>query len=104
MTTSLDADLLADLSFFVDYYIDCLIENELPTSAPSPAVLRSHFDLVWLDYARVIVTGLWKRLSKDQMVKYANVVGPSMITKSWPHIQFIVKRIHQKLEVEKIVK
>ena len=40
-----------------------------------PADFKAHFDLVWLDYARVILTGLWKRLTHEQIRRYANAVG-----------------------------
>jgi hypothetical protein len=35
------------------------------------------------------------------MVKYQNTVGPSMITKSLPHIEFIIKKAHRLARVEK---
>ena len=49
---------------FVDAYVD---ELEAAVGSCLPSDLRSDFDFVWLDYARVIVTGLWKRLSMEQM-------------------------------------
>ena len=55
--------------------------------------LRSEYDTVWLDYARVIVTGLWKRLSPESMERNKTKVGPSMINRSWPHVMFITKRL-----------
>ena len=55
--------------------------------------LRSEYDLVWLDYARVIVSGCWKRLNPESMEKNKTRVGPSMIYRSWPHVVFITKRL-----------
>ena len=55
--------------------------------------LRSEYDPVWLDYARVIVSGLWKRLNSESMEKNKTKVGPSMINRSWPHVMFITKRL-----------
>ncbi len=89
----------------VDFYLEELqrqLESRGKLYHANVKDLRSHFDLVWLDYARVIVTGLWKRLSKEQMERYRDVVGPSMINKSLPHIQFIIERIHQKLVEEDV--
>ncbi len=103
LTTSLEADMLPEMDSFVDLYIDQLkLELETRAGCEAPADLRSHFDLVWLDYARVIVTGLWKRLSKEQIERYRDVVGPSMINKSMDHVVFIIQRMHQKLVVEDV--
>ena len=55
--------------------------------------LRSEYDPVWLDYARVIVTGLWRKLSPESMERNKNKVGPSMINRSCPHVMFITKRL-----------
>ena len=55
--------------------------------------LRSEYDSVWLDYARVIVTGLWRRLSPESMERNKTKVGPSMINRSWPHVMFITRRL-----------
>ena len=55
--------------------------------------LRSEYDPVWLDYARVIVTGLWRRLSPETMERNKTKVGPSMINRSWPHVMFITRRL-----------
>ena len=34
------------------------------------------------------------------MKRYQNTVGPSMITKSMPHVEFIVKRAHHLARTE----
>lgn len=68
---------------------------------------------VWLDYARVVVCGLWKNIShqtilankakvtpQHQDILYGNLnfekvlnslpqVGPSMINRSWGHVHHI---------------
>ena len=97
LTTSLDEDILADMGSFVDLYISQLSQYLKAKGMNIPEDLRKDFDRVWLDYARVIVTGLWKRLSPEQMERYKNVVGPSMINKNMKHIQFIIRRAHDLL-------
>ena len=59
--------------------------------------LRLEYDLIWLDYVRVIVTGLWKNLDPERMKRYKNTVGPSMINRSLDHVKFITKRAHHLL-------
>ena len=59
--------------------------------------LRAEFDPVWLDYARVIVSGLWKRLNPESMEKNKTKIGPSMINRSWPHVLFITRRLSRLL-------
>ena len=54
--------------------------------------LRSEYDSVWLDYARVIVTRKWKKLSPESMGRKTKS-GPSMNLRSWPHVRFITKRL-----------
>lgn len=80
---------------FVDYYVEELKSQ----GVEFPDDFRQHFDMIWLDYARIIVTGLWKNLSHDQIKRYQNVVGPSMINKSLDHIHFIIERIIKKLPI-----
>jgi len=100
LTTSLDVDVLDHFDALADFYV-----QELSKKVPDlPEDFRRQLDLIWLDYARVIVTGLWKRLSAEQIERYKDLVGPSMITKSRPHIRFIVERIHRKLIVEGVAK
>jgi len=102
LTTSLEASLLSTEEFerLVDVYINSL-GVELKARGRGGLVdlgaLRSEFDLVWLDYARVIVTGLWRNLSKERMKQYQNTVGPSMINRSLQHVKFIITRLHKLL-------
>ena len=92
LTTSLDDDLLPmGFEKLVDVYISAL-SAELGVNVDT---LKDEFDIVWLDYARVIVTGLWKNLSNERMAQYKNTVGPSMINRSFPHVKFIVERMHR---------
>ncbi len=37
-------------------------------------------------------------------LRYRDVVGPSMINKSMDHVEFIVRRLHQKLVDEDVCK
>ena len=60
--------------------------------------LRDAYDTVWLDYARVIIMGLWKRLNKESIEKNKTKVGPSMINRSWPHVKFIVNKMYLMLK------
>ncbi len=89
LTTSLEAQELNQMDSYVDYYINCLrsFKIELPED------FKSHFDLIWLDYCRVIVTGLWRTLSPEQIEQYKDKIGPSMINKSMKHVNFILKRL-----------
>lgn len=90
---------------YVELYLQQLTTSlkEKGIDLPKALLSPSHFDLVWLDYSRVVMTGLWKRLSPQQILKYANAVGPSMITKSLEHARFIVQRVHRLLREEEIV-
>ena len=85
-------------------------QNKLQTSLTF--VTQYFFPKVWLDYARVIVSALWKRLDQESIVKnkakvsssfFTNFlcfnhiqsfqVGPSMINRSWAHVKFITERL-----------
>ena len=99
LTTSLDADLLHKMDQFLDVYIDNLSkELKFDTS-----YLKDHFERVWLDYARVIMTGLWKRFSPENIKKHQNTIGPSMIGRSLEHAEFIIKKVYDLLVIRKIV-
>ena len=99
LTTSLDADLLHKMDQFLDVYIDNLSkELKFDTS-----YLKEHFEKVWLDYARVIMTGLWKRCSPENIEKHQNTIGPSMIGRSLLHAEFIIKKVYDLLVIRKIV-
>ena len=99
LTTSLEADLLHKMDHFLDIYLTSL--NQAMQSDVS--YLKDHFDRVWLDYARVIITGLWKRFSPENIQKHQNTVGPSMIGRSVKHAEFIIKKIYDLLVIQKIV-
>ena len=78
----------------VDHYMDRLeYRLEEKGETLNRETLRRQYDQVWLDYARVIVTGLWKRLNSESMAKNKEKVGPSMINRSWPHVLFITRRL-----------
>ena len=78
----------------VDHYVDRLGSRlEEKGEHFDRKRLRNQYDQVWLDYARVIVTGLWKRLNSESMLKNREKVGPSMINRSWPHVMFITSRL-----------
>jgi hypothetical protein len=64
LTTTLESDLLTDMDSFVDFYCQRLSYKLAGTSFRLPEGFRSHFDICWLDYARVILSGLWKRLDE----------------------------------------
>lgn len=98
LTTSLDQDLLDHMGEFVDLYTEALARHlEGVKKIQLPDGFRQDFDLIWLDYARVIVTGLWRNLDPERMKRYETAVGPSMINRSMAHVKFIVKRIHSLL-------
>ena len=99
LTTTLEPELLDKMDQFLNVYMDQL-QNELKIDV---SYLKDHFDKVWLDYARVILTGLWKRFSPENIKKHQNTVGPSMIGRSLPHAKFIIRRIHDLLNVQKII-
>ena len=58
LTTTLEPELLNSMDYYVDVYLKHL-SNLI--SGFNSEKMKQHFDIVWLDYARVIVTGLWKR-------------------------------------------
>ena len=94
LTTSLSEEALDRMDCLVDHYVSRLQarleEKQISLDVGS---LRAEYDTVWLDYARVIVTGLWKRLSPDSLEKNKAKVGPSMINRSMKHVVFITKRL-----------
>ena len=94
LTTTLDESNLDKMDDLVDFYIDRLDERlkERCVSDFNKVKLRSEYDLVWLDYARVIVTRKWKKLSPESMGRKTKS-GPSMNLRSWPHVRFITKRL-----------
>ena len=100
LTTTLEPELLNSMDQFVDIYINHLL-NLITTGNPNEEIfirnLKQQFDLVWLDYARVIITGLWKRFSLENMEKNKSTVGPSMIGRSILHAEFIIKKISHLL-------
>ena len=100
LTTSLEPELLGDMDYFVDLYTEKLSQYKIPNVDCN--VLRNQFDLVWLDYARVIMTGLWKRFSPEQIIKNKTIVGPSYIGRSIPHAKFIIQKVYQVLNEVKI--
>ena len=95
LTTSLEPELLIDMDYFVDLYIEKLSQYQIPNLDCHK--LRKEFDLVWLDYSRVILTGLWKRFSPEGIVKNATIVGPSFINRSIDHAEFIIRKVHNLL-------
>jgi len=98
LTTSLNADLLSEMDKFVDLYVTYLKQELEKTGIQiNEEKLRLEYDYVWLDYARVIVTGLWKNLDPERMKRYHKTVGPSMINRSLHHVKFIIRRLHHLL-------
>ena len=67
LTTSLESGLLDSMGEFVDFYFERLKEKLSSRNLTLPASFRSHFDVCWLDYARVVMFGLWRRLSLEQV-------------------------------------
>ena len=68
LTTSLDSGLLDSMGEFVDFYLERLKEKLSSRNlSPPSASFRAHFDVCWLDYARVVMFGLWRRLSLEQV-------------------------------------
>ena len=94
LTTTLNENNLDKMDDLVDFYIDRLDERlkERCVSDFNKVKLRSEYDLVWLDYARVIVTRKWKKLSPESMGRKTKS-GPFMNLRSWPHVRFITKRL-----------
>ena len=96
LTTSLSEEALPSMDSLVDFYISRL-QTRLKEAGDQHSVdcgkLRSEYDTVWLDYSRVIVTGLWKRLDRDSLEKNKIKIGPSMINRSMKHVVFITQRL-----------
>ena len=100
LTTSLEPELLKEMDHFVDLYVEKLSQYQIQNLVPQR--LRREFDLVWLDYARVILTGLWKRFSPEGIIKNKTTIGPSFIGRSIPHAEFIICRVNQILKTIEI--
>ena len=100
MTTSLEPELLEDMDYFVDIYIQSLSKYKIPDLDCEK--LRKQFDLVWLDYSRVILTGLWKRFSPEGIEKNKTIVGPSFINRSLVHAEFIICKVNHLLKILEI--
>ena len=94
LTTSLSEEALDRMDSLVEHYVSRLHtrlqERHISLDQGS---LRAQYDTVWLDYARVIVTGLWKRLDPDSLERNKGKVGPSMINRSMKHVVFITQRL-----------
>ena len=77
LTTSLGANMLNKLRDFVDHYVECLTSHiNCQNKVIISKELRFEFHWIWVDYARVIVTGLWKNLDPEKMKKYQKTVDP----------------------------
>ena len=81
--------------YFVDLYVEKLSQYQIPKMDCHK--LRKEFDLVWLDYSRVILNGLWKRFCPEGIVKNATIVGLSFINRSIVHAEFIICKVHHLL-------
>lgn len=94
LTTTLSEEALPQMDQLVDEYVG-MLEVRLKDRgiALDKEGLRAQYDQVWLDYARVIVCGLWKKLDQDSIVRNRDKVGPSMINRSWAHVEFITRRL-----------
>jgi len=97
LTTTLCGEELENMEDLVDFYVDQLKTELAKKKIELPAALRGSFDDIWLDYARVVVTGLWKNLNKESIEKNKSKVGPSMINRSWDHVLFITRRMAKLL-------
>ena len=100
LTTTLQPELLPEMDYFVDFYIENLSKH---IADLDPKALKNEFDIVWLDYARVILTGLWKRFSPESIVKNQCIVGPSYVARSKVHAEFIIRKANDLLNVNPIV-
>merc|ERR1712098_201356 len=94
LTTTLEEGALDQMDHLVDYYMDRL-EQGLKARKINVDIkgIRNQYDKVWLDYTRVVVAGLWRRLNMEGVEVNKMKVGPSMITRSLPHIHFITQRL-----------
>jgi len=93
LTTTLQADDLHQMDNLVDFYTATLKEELEKKNHNLPCNFRGTYDNVWLDYCRVIVTGLWKNLNRESIERNKTKVGPSMINRSFDHVTFITKRL-----------
>ena len=94
LTTSLSEEALERMDSLVEYYFSRLKARlEQRGHTEDLRRLRMEYDTVWLDYARVVVTGLWKRLDKDSLERNKAKIGPSMINRSMKHVIFITQRL-----------
>jgi len=99
LTTTLSEDTLDQMDNLVKYYVTKL-DIELKSYGVADlnkTKMEAEYDSIWLDYARVIVTGLWKRLNTESLEKNKTKVGPSMINRSMSHVLFITRRLARLL-------
>ena len=100
LTTTLEPELLNSMDDFVDIYLEHLKAKvqDVKNETIDAEILKKDFNKVWLDYSRGIITGLWKRFSPESIEKNKSIIGPSMIGRSLPHAEFIIKRIDHLLD------
>merc|ERR1711915_179666 len=97
LTTTLDAESLPLMDELVEFYV-AKLKNELSMkNLTVPKSLIQSYDSVWMDYSRVVVTGLWKNLNEESIERNKSIVGPSMINRSWEHVLFITRRLYKLL-------
>merc|ERR1712192_188933 len=98
LTTTLEEESLSKMDSLVDFYLTKLGQKLTEKGINlDVAQMREEYNKVWLDYARVIVSALWKRLDPESIVKNKEKVGPSMINRSYAHVKFITERLSHLL-------
>eukprot|EP01064_Diplonema_japonicum_P014152 TRINITY_DN21698_c0_g1_i1.p1 TRINITY_DN21698_c0_g1~~TRINITY_DN21698_c0_g1_i1.p1 ORF type:complete len:346 (+),score=94.32 TRINITY_DN21698_c0_g1_i1:327-1364(+) len=93
ITAGLQVQLLPEFDEYLAHYEENLLHH-LPAvhHAEYKDLIKPTWDACWLDYARVVMLGLWAKLSKERLVANRNNVGSSMVGRSEPHVEFIVAR------------
>eukprot|EP01060_Flectonema_neradi_P036209 TRINITY_DN6906_c0_g2_i1.p1 TRINITY_DN6906_c0_g2~~TRINITY_DN6906_c0_g2_i1.p1 ORF type:complete len:412 (+),score=56.21 TRINITY_DN6906_c0_g2_i1:145-1236(+) len=99
ITAGIHIDRLDDFDNYFEHYNNYLQSRLSPDHLPTylQHVLPT-WDYCWLDYARVVILGLWQGMNNDKFARNQNNVGSSMVGKSKPHMEFLVRRADAKMK------
>ena len=107
LTTSLPQDLLPDTEEFLLMYQKLLRHEAFSGDGGDSKGTTHHapigeqrgrclalYNVLWLDYARAVLLGLWKGFSEAKLEANSRNPSPgaSYVTRSYPHFVFILSR------------
>ena len=99
ITAGIHVDRINQFDDYFQHY-DTILQSLLSEEqlATYLKLVRPTWDYCWLDYARVVMLGLWQGMNNDKFTKNQNNVGSSMVGKSKPHMEFVVSRADAKMK------